>query len=552
MTSKQTASRSWLAGYRWNRWLAADALAGLAVAALLIPESLGLAVVAGLPPEVGLFAAPLALLGYALFGGSRIAVIAVASAVSAISASVVGAIAGGDAGTFIALSAWLAIVSGLVYVTVGLLKMGWIANFMSEAVITGFVMGLAVYIIAGQLDGLVGVEVEGENAIQKIIDAFRQIPDWEPLVVVIGVGALALLFLLHRFLPKIPGALVVVALGMAMVAIFDLGSRGVGVVGELPTGLPSIGLPDADLNTVLLLIPGALAVTLVGFSEGFAAVRAYAEGRVDVDRELIGFGVANLGAGLSSGMVVGGSLSKTATSDSAGGKTQMANLICAVIIVAALLFIGPIFAYLPEAVLAAVVIHAVWGLIKVEKLRELREIHRFDFYMAVMVFLGTLLLEPIYAVLLGVAVSLVYIVYRVSFPYRASLGVDDDTRRTVDLATHPSARAVPGLIIYRMDAPLLYPNANAFQDGLRGFLAEAATPVRGVIIDCEAMFTLDSTGVEALRETVAELAESGVSVRLARVRSGAVEIMGKAGVLETVGDELVVDRVEEAIRELGG
>ncbi len=544
---------SWLQGYNWSRSLPADILAGVAVSALLIPESLGYAVVAGLPPEVGLFAAPLALVGYAIFGGGRIVVVATASAVSAVSASAVAGIAGSDLSSFVAMSAWLAILSGLVYAITGLLRMGWIANFMSKPVIDGFIIGLAIFIISGQVDGLVGVSSEGENAVEKIVSVITDIGDWHMLTVVIGGSALALLFLMHRFIPKVPAALAVMGLAMVSVALFDLEALGVEVVGALPRGLPEIGFPSIDVSAVLLLIPASLAVTLVGFSEGFAGVKSYAQKdgmRVDTNRELVAFGVSNIGAGLTSGMVVGGSLSKTAASDGAGAKTQMTNLVAAVVVILALLFIGPIFAYLPGAILAAVVIHAVWGLIKPERLRHLWRANRFDFAMAVGVMIGTLLLEPIYAVILGVAVSILYIVYQISFPYRAELGIDPTSKRPVDLALHPDAHRLPGILIYRMDASLLYPNAEAFQTGLQELVDEAPEEIRGVVIDCEVMAHADTTGIEALVEIIEGLQATGVAVYLARVRAGVMTQLHASDVFETLDENRVTDRVEDAVEAI--
>lgn len=540
----------WLTGYRWRTWLGADLLAGVALAALVIPESVGYAQVAGLPPEVGLFAAPLALVGYALFGASRVAAVATASAVSAVSASVVGHTTGGDTTAFVAASAALAIASGAVYLVIGLARLGWIANFMSQPVLEGFIIGLALFIVAGQIDGLVGVETAGEFALARMASWLARIAGWDPLTLVVGVLALGLLFGLHRWAPKAPGALVVLVLGMAAVAAFDLDRRGVEVVGQLPTGLPALGWPDVDAGAMLALVPGALAVTLVGFSEGFAAVTAFSrpdDGAIDVDRELVAFGVANVGAGLSSGMVVGASLSKTAAVAGAGGRSQIANVAAAVVVVAALLVIGPVFAYLPEAVLAAVVIHAVWGLVRFDRLRFLRRVDRFDWAMALLVLAGTLVLEPIYAVLLGVSVSVLHLVQRVSFPHRAQLGQDPSADRPVDLATHRDARPYPGVVVYRMDAPLLFVNAAAFRAGLDEALAGAGDDVSGVVVDCESMFTADATGVEVLAKLVADLSHHAVDVRLARVRDAALQRFTAGGIVAAVGSACIHDHVEDAV-----
>jgi high affinity sulfate transporter 1 len=541
-------------GYRWTRWLVPDVVAGAALAALVIPESVGYARVAGLPPEVGLYAAPLALIGYAVFGGSRLAVVATASAVSAVSASVVGGVAGGDASTFVALSAALAVMSGVIYLALGLARLGWIANFISRPVLDGFIVGLAIFIIIGQLGDLVGVETEGAFALAEAVDWIRRIGEWNPASVAVGAVALALLFALERLVPRLPAALAVVVLSMIVVAAFDLDEAGLAVVGELPTGLPAVGVPDVSAPDVVALLAGAFAVTLVGFSEGFASVTAFKRPgeAVNVNRELMAFGVANVGAGLSSGMVVGGSLSKTAAVSSAGGRTQLSNVVAALIVVAALLAIGPLFALLPEAVLAAVVIHAVWGLVRRDKFRFLRRVDRFDWTMALLVLAGTLLLEPIWAVLLGVAASVVHLVRRVSFPHRTTLGRDPAVDRPVDMAAHPDARPFPGVVVYRMDAPLLFVNAAAFRDGLDEALRAAGDGVVGVVVDAESMFTVDSTGVETLGQLADDLAQDGIDLRLARVRAKVFRRLEAGGVVAVIEHDRIHDRVEDAADSVGG
>lgn len=282
----------WLPGYRRNGKLTGDLIAGISVAALLIPESLGYAEIAGVPPEVGLYAAPAALLAFALFGGSRLLVVAAASAVSAVSAGIVGGLSGGDEDAAIALTAALAVVAGLIFLAAGLARLGWVSNFMSKAVMEGFVVGLSISIIIGQLDALTGVEIEGENAVAELADVFSQISSWDGLTIAFGLGSLAILFAAERFVPRLPGALTVVVLGVILVSIFNLDEEGLAIVGEIPRGLPDFGVPDVDGSDWLALIPGGMAIVLVGFSEGFAAGNDVAEPgeELDANQELIASG----------------------------------------------------------------------------------------------------------------------------------------------------------------------------------------------------------------------------------------------------------------------
>ena len=298
----------WIRGYRWGSWLTLDLIAGISVAALLVPESMGYAGVAGLPPQVGLYAAPLALLGYAIFGRSTILVVATSSSTAAISASIVaGMNTGGGSDTVVTLSAALALFTGLVFVAAGIARLGWVANFMSNTVITGFIIGLSISIIIGQLDKLVGITASGDNSFQELWNVLSQAGNWNQATVVVGVVSLALLFGIERFVPKLPAALIVVVLSVVYIKLVD--PSGVDIVGKIPQGLPAVGIPAFSSSQIGSLIAGGLAVALVGFSEGYGAASSFARkygDRLDNDQEFIAFGVSNVGAALTSGMVVGG------------------------------------------------------------------------------------------------------------------------------------------------------------------------------------------------------------------------------------------------------
>ena len=539
----------WIGGYDWGKWLVVDLIAAVSVAALLIPESMGYAGVAGLPPEVGLYAAPLALLGYAIFGRSTILVLATSSSTAAVSASVIADVnAGGASDTAVALSAALALFTGLIFVAAGLARLGWVANFMSKTVIEGFIIGLSISIMIGQLDDLLGIEVSGENSFEKLWDVLSQLGEWNQPTVVVGFVSLALLFLLERFVEKLPAALAVVALGILYIRLADPSE--VAIVGDIPQGLPAVGIPDFTSSQVGGLVAGGLAVALVGFSEGYGAASSFARkygDRLESNQEFIAYGASNVGAGLTSGMVVGGSLSKSAAADSAKAKSQMSNVINAALVVLTLLFLAPLFESLPAATLAAVVIHAVSRSANPRKLAPVWRVTRPEFALAVIVLVAVLALDTLPAIALGVIVSLLALIYRASFPSATELRRDPVTGTLESAALHEDAEQIEGFVVYRFDAPLMYANAEFFADAARALVDEADPPPKVLVVDCEDMFLVDFTGSDALENMVLDMRARNVNVRLARVHGSVLDKLRASGALAELGEENVFSQVEDAI-----
>jgi SulP family sulfate permease len=514
----------WWPSYDWKRVFRLDLIAGVSVAALLIPESLAYAGIAGVPPEVGLYAAPLALVAYAIFGSSGVLVMATASSVAAVSAAVVGESATDEA-SFVALTAALAVLSGIVYVIGGVLRLGWVANFLSQAVLAGFIIGLSISIIIGQLGELVGIDVAGSDAIEKLVDVLSQIGSWDSLTVVVGFTSLALLFGIERFLPKVPGALTVVTLAIVTVSILDLQQDGLLIVGEIALGLPEFGLPDIEAGDYATLLTGALAVVLIGFSESYASATDIAKStgdEIDANQELIAYGMSNIGAGLSGGMAVAGGLSKSKANQSAGAKSQISNIVDAVVALLTLLFLAALFENLPLTTLAAVVIHALWKSADVRKMKPFFVLSRFDFALGTVTLVSVLLFDTMAAVIIGVSLSLLIVIFRVSFPHTAELGRDPGTGQFEDLELHPQAQRIPGVVVYRFDAALLYSNSGTFVSEARRLVDAADPPAHTLVIDGEMMERIDSTGLEVLRELVNRMAAADVEVVLARFHANAM------------------------------
>jgi high affinity sulfate transporter 1 len=555
----------WLPSYQWGKFFRADLIAAVSVAALLIPESMGYATVAGVPLQIGLYMAPLALVGYAMFGGSKVLVFAAAGSVAAISASVIGEVSGGggkDAAA--ALIAALALTTGAIFLVAGWARMGWITNFMSKAVMGGFITGMAIQIIVGQFGNLFGVDVEGGDSFAKLWSWISQIGDWNVIATVIGLGALGSMFAIQRFVPKLPAALTAVVLTSLIVAGLD---PDIDLVKKIPEGLPSIGTPSGiSASDWLTLLAGGAVVALVGFSEGWGAsaqISKTTHDQLNSNQEFIAYGVGNIGAGLSGGMPGTGSLSKSSAALSVGAKSQMANILLAGIVLLTLAFFAPLFQWLPETVLAAIVINAMWGSAGPQKLQRLWYENKIDFALGLLTGFLVLALDLLPAMIVGIAFSIVYMVYRVSFPGQAVLGRVAETgdyeatawqygRRRG--AAHPDAKPVPGVIVYRFAAPLIFSNAEAFVHGGESLLIEAGAKgsLPGtLVVDCEEMFTVDATGASVLGDLGSYCGRYGVELKLARLHSGARRGLELAGVVDEIGEEAIYDTVRDAVEAAG-
>jgi sulfate permease, SulP family len=519
-------------GYR-RSWLRADLLAGLTVWAVLVPESLAYATIAGVPPVVGLYAAVASLVLYALLGSSRHLVVGPMSATAALSAAIVAGFAGGGTAEFVAFTVALAIVTGVIGFLAGLLRLGFIASFISEPVLKGFIVGLALTIIVGQLPKLFGVEKEPGNFFEQAWGLIGNLGGTSLVTLVVGLVALAVIVLLRKVVPLVPGSLVVVLLGVLAVALFDLDDRGVAIVGPIEPGLPALGLPAGlGLDDYLALAGPAVGVLLVGFAEGLGAAKTYAARAgydIDANRELLGLGAANIGAGLSSGMVVNGSLSKTAVNGSAGARTQVSGLTVAVLTMVTLLFLTGLFEQLPEAVLAAVVIVAVVELVDVAALRALYAVWtrrlgsiygpaaRADFAAAVATLLGVLVFDTLPGLFIGIAVSLVLLLYRASRPYVAVLARTPSAPGPgmwVDVARSPHGTPTPGVLVARVESGLFFANADHVRERLRALAAEHEA--RAVVLDAETVPFVDVTAAAMLRQLNADLERDGIRLLVAR------------------------------------
>jgi high affinity sulfate transporter 1 len=449
------------------------------------------------------------------------------SATAALSAAAVAQMATPGSNAFVTLTAALAVTAGMIGVIAGLLKLGFVANFISEPVLKGFIVGLALTIIAGQLPKLFGVEKGEGDFFEQIWTLITRLGDTHWRTLAVGLGSLAIVFGIRRFVPVIPASLVAVAFGIAAVYAFDLNQHGVDIVGHIDGGLPSLGLPDASARQFLELAGSAVGIVLIGFAEGLGAAKTYAARHhyeIDANAELLAGGAADLAAGLSSGMVVNGSLSKTAVNGGAGAKSQVSGLFVAAFTVVTLLFLTAVFEKLPEATLAAVVIAAVIELVDIKALRRLHGVvvrgrqlgvaARPDFIAAITALVGVLVFDTLPGLIIGIACSLVLLVYRASRPRVSVLGkTPGDPYRWSDLERNPDDRRVPGVVVLRVEAGLFFANAEHVRVAIRKAAATEGT--RAVVLDAEAVAFVDVTAADMLATLTGELAATGVELVVA-------------------------------------
>ncbi|QNG21038.1 SulP family inorganic anion transporter [Rhodococcus triatomae] len=548
-----------LHGYRPG-WIRPDIVAGLTVWAVLVPEALAYATIAGVPPVVGLYAAVPALILYAAAGSSRHLVVGPMSATAALSAAIIAPLAGADGGRYVALSAVLAIATGIAGLLAGLLRLGFIASFISEPVLKGFIVGLALTIIIGQVPKLFGIDKSEGNFFEQSWGVLTGLggTDWRTLAV--GASGLALVLGVKRWLPLVPGSLLAVLLGIGAVTAFGLDDEGVEIVGHIESGLPSVGLPSGiTFGDYVDLLGPAVGVLLIGFAEGLGAAKTYAakEGyEISPNRELTGLGAANLGSGLCSGMVVNGSLSKTAVNGGAGAKTQLSGLVVAALTVLTLLFLTGLFEKLPEATLAAVVIAAVIELVDFASLRRLYAVWtsrlgsiyghaaRADFAGAIAAMIGVLLFDTLPGLVIGIGVSMLLLLYRASRPNVTALVRSGE--RWVDAQHSPETAADPRVLVVRVEAGLFFANADHVKSRIEDMVD---THTQVVVLDAETSPFVDVTAAAMLEQLRKSLKSGGTEFRIARDVGQFRDILLRSTTSDTPA---IFPTVREALADIDG
>ena len=540
-------------------WVRGDLVAGLTVWAVLIPSALAYATIAGVPPVVGLYTAPAALILYAALGSSRLLITGPSAAAAALSAAIVGNAVAGNGDQFVTTSAALAIGVGLAALAAGVLRLGFLANFISDPVLKGFIVGLALTVIVGQVPKLFGVETGHGDFFERVWDFLSNIDETDGLTLLVGIGSLAVVVGTPRVSPAIPGALVAVFLGIVAVEIFNLGDHGVAIVGSIDPGLPSLDVPDVSLDRFGGLMAAAVGVMLVGYAESLGTAKAFArreDPAIDANRELISLGAANLGAGISGGFAVNGSLSKTAVNSTAGGRTQLVGLIAAGLTLLTLFLLTGFFEKLPVATLAAVVIVALVDMIDLSTLRDYYRVYtsrlgraygfaaRADFIAAVAAMLGVMVFGILAGLFTGVLISLLLLLYRTSRPPVAELGrVPGESGHFSDLDRHPENQRVEGIAVLRIESGLYFANATPVATEIRS--AAHRDGIHAVVVDAETIPFVDVTAVQVLDQLAQELRADGVRLVIARNVGQVRDVVGAA-----LGDSILdtaYPTVDEAV-----
>lgn len=524
---------------RYERsWLRADLLGGLTVGAMLIPQSMAYAELAGMPPEAGFYAVLLALVAYALVGSSRHLGVGPEPGTAILAATAVGGMAAGDPTRYAALMAALALVVAAVCFFAAAFRLGFLADLLSRPVLVGYITGIGLTLISSQISKVTGISIQEDGFFGRFAEMLRNIDSIDPATLAMGASSLALILFLRRW-RAVPGALMAVALATTVTAVFSLADHGIAVVGDIPAGLPALGLPDVVSRDWIALIPAALGIALVGYSDNVLTARSIGSEqgyRIDPNQEFIALGATNLMSGISQGFPVSSSASRSFVPASIGTHTQLTSIVAAVFVAATLLFLRPVLTNFPQAALGAVILAAAIVIIDVAGFKELWKLSRAEYTLAVATALGVMVFDVLTGVLIAVALSVGVALWRIARPSDAVLGGASELDGWVAVDDFPGAHPLPGLLVYRFDAPLFFANAEWFRQRVQQALEVNPGVEEWIIFDFDGVGSIDTTAVEMLEELLAELPGLGIEVvGIARTNSATLDRLRRAGLLKPEG-----------------
>lgn len=539
-----------LRGYQ-RRWLRADVIAGVTVAAYVVPQAMAYAQLAGLPAVTGLWAVLGPLAVYAVLGSSRLLSVGPESTTALMTATTVGAVAGGDPKRYVVLASALALMVGAICLLAWLVRLGFLADLLSRPVLIGYLAGIAVIMIAGQAGRMTGSAVSGDGPVAQLISAVRRVGSWHPATVAISVAVLSLLLVTSRWAARIPAPLLVMVLAATVTALAGLGHHGVVLIGSVPSGLPTPTWPAIDAGDLGALVLPALGVALVGYTDTVLTGRAFAgqrHERVDADSELLALGVANLTAGSLQGFPISSSGSRTAVAAAAGAKSQVYSLVALMMVIVTLLVAGPLLSTFPAAALGALVVYAALRLVELGEFRRIARFRRSELILALATCVGVVALGVLYGVLVAVALSVLDLFRRVARPHAGILGIAPGVPGMHDLDDYPQARPVPGLVVYRYDSPLFFANAEDFRRRALAAVDNSPEPVRWLLLNAEANVEIDITAIDALEALREELAGRGIVLALARVKQELREDLAASGFLDRLGADRIYLTLPTAVQ----
>ena len=538
-TRATIAGPAWVRGYR-RPWLRGDVVAGITVAAYAVPQVMAYAELAGLPAVTGLYAILVPLAVYAVLGSSRQLSVGPESTTALLTAVAIAPLAGGDPARHAALAAMLAVMMGAYCFVAWGLRLGFVADLLSRPVLVGYMAGVAVTMVVGQLGTITGVDVTGGSVIDRVESFVTGVATFDPITTVLSVVVLGSLLAIHRWLPKAPGPLIVVAGAAALVAFTGITDR-VEVVGAIPFGLPPLSVPDVSVSDIRVLAWPALGLMIVGYTDNVLTARSFANRRreeVDANTELLALGASNLGAGLAQGMPISSSGSRTALGDASGSTTQLYSLVALAAIVVTLFLFRGVLAVFPRAALGALVVYAALQLVDVDEFVHLRRFRMAELGLALATTVAVVVLDILTGVLVAVGLSVVELLSRVARPHDAIQGLVPDLAGMHDIDDYPEAATVPGLVVYRYDSPLFFANAANFRRraiAAVDHMEQVDGPVHWLLLNVESNVEIDSTAVAGLEELRHQLEQRGIVLALARVKQDLAVQLARAGFLQKVG-----------------
>jgi len=533
-------------------WLRQDIVAGLVMTTMLVPVGIAYAQASGLPGITGLYATIVPLLAYAVFGPSRIFVLGPDSALAAVILAVVLPLAAGDPQRAIGVGGAMAIVSGIVCGAAGLARLGFIPELLSKPIRYGYMNGIALTVMLSQIPKLLGFSVSAEGPMRQAWAIGEQVRAGRINVTALAIGgaALVLILVLKRW-PRVPGLLVAVGAATIVVAVFDLAARtGISVLGPLPHGLPQPRLPLVSFDSLRPIVTGGIAVALVSFADTSVLSRTYAarlRTPVDPNQEMVGLGIANLATAFFQGFPISSSSSRTPVAEAAGARTQLTGVVGALAIALLLLFAPTLLQDLPNTALAAIVISSAIGLFEVADLRRIYRIQRWEFWLSMTCFAGVAIFGAIPGIVMAIVIAVIEFLWDGWRPHSAVLGQVDHLKGYHDIGRYPGARLIPGLVLFRWDAPLFFANAEFFHDRVLAAIASSPTPVQWLVVAAEPVTSIDVTSADALCELDATLRAAGIQICFAEMKDPVKEKLQRLGVMACFGERPMFATIEEAV-----
>jgi sulfate permease, SulP family len=553
--NEHKAIPSWLPGLKWllsykRVWLRGDVLAGVTVAAYLIPQCMAYGELAGVEPVAGLWAILPPMIIYSLFGSSLQLSVGPESTTAVMTAAAIAPLIGANESNYAILASFLAIIVGLACIIGYFARLGFLADLLSKPILIGYMAGVALIMIGGQLGKIGGIDLEANTVLGEVVEFLNRLPQIHFPTIILAILVLIFLFIVQRRFPTSPAPLLAVLLATSAVVIFNLDERGVAVIGDIPAGLPSFALPKVSIREMQQLVASAIGIAIVGYSDNVLTGRAFASRnryKIDANQELLALGASNLANGFMQGFPVSSSGSRTVIGDSLGSKTQVFSLVALIVVVCVLLFLRPILAQFPNAALGAIVIYAATKLIEISEFRRLWGFRKSEFALAAIATVGVVLTDILVGVAVAVSLSVIDLFARLARPHDAVLGEVTGLAGLHDIEDWKGAKTIPGLILYRYDAPLCFANAENFKRRAWSAIEAEINPVEWFVLDTEAIVELDITAVDMLEELRHELASRGITFAMTRVKQDLYAQLKRASFIEKVDSDRIYPTLHTAI-----